>query len=252
MRTTDKNVWTSCIQYVSHFSQCLSISELVLTRMAEHTSSEWVALQCLCRSEPQEWLNIHSASELLSSVCTDQNHWQEWLILYSECNLLLLFDSQCNAFDWLNLQAKALAVFLKAHFKSNIISSITSYLKRSPSRSLAIFTGLLNFSLPVWLFIYFIPNLMTTALLICMENTFWNVSRDGNFVELFKNSFTLYVESGMREKMEAEIDMILRNQSQHLATDKFKAKFCKIVIKHCLCKLHCFFLHLTHLTTFFT
>ena len=80
---------------------------------------------------------------------------------------------------------------------------------------------------------------MLTVLLICMENTFWNIS-DGNFVELFKKSFTLYVESGKRKKMEADID-ILMNQCQP-GTGAFGAKFYKIVIENSLCKFHCFFL----------
>ena len=96
---------------------------------------------------------------------------------------------------------------------------------------------------------------MLTALLICMENTFWNISRDsdGNFMKLFKESFTLYVESGMRKKTEADID-ILRNELDggSLASEDFKAKIYEIIIEHYLCKFHCFYLHLTHLTTLFT
>ena len=85
---------------------------------------------------------------------------------------------------------------------------------------------------------------MPTALLICMENTFWNTgSRDGNFVESFKKSFTLYVDSGMRKKVEAEIE-----QGGGPVT---KGDIYNFVIKHCLCKILCFYLHSTHLTTFF-
>ena len=80
---------------------------------------------------------------------------------------------------------------------------------------------------------------MSTALLTCMENTFWNIS-DGNFVELFKKSFTLYVESGKKKKMEVDID-ILVNQCQPWTMD-FAAEFYKIVIKNSLCKFHCFYL----------
>jgi hypothetical protein len=85
-----------------------------------------------------------------------------------------------------------------------------------------------------------------------MENTFWDISRDddSDFVELFKKSFTLYIESGTRKEMEVDID-ILRNQSGCPATNEFKAKFYKIIIEHCLRRFHCFYLHLTHLTTFF-
>ena len=80
---------------------------------------------------------------------------------------------------------------------------------------------------------------MSTALLICMENTFWNIS-DGSFVKLFKKSFTLYVESGKKKKLEADID-ILMNQCQP-GTENFGAKFYKIVIENPLCKFHCFYL----------
>ena len=140
-----------------------------------------------------------------------------------------------------------MADFLKSYFKSNDSnsSSTTSYLEQKSS--LIIFTGLWNASC-LYDFIYLISILMPTALLICMENTFWNISRDGNFMELFKKSFTLYVESGMRKKMEADID-ILRNQGGHLVTNnsEFKAKFCKVIIEHYLRKFHsrCFYLHST-------
>ena len=52
-------------------------------------------------------------------------------------------------------------------------------------------------------------------------------------------SFNLYVESGMREVVEADIDIL----SGHLAiqSDEFKAEFCKIIIDHLLRKFHCFF-----------
>ena len=101
-------------------------------------------------------------------------------------------------------------------------------------------------------FIYLTPISILTALLICMENTFWN-GRDGNFVESFKQSFTLYVESGMRMKAEAEIDILpnVQGGSLYQVTEDFKARFCKLIIEHYLRKIHCFYLHLTHLTTSF-
>ena len=86
-----------------------------------------------------------------------------------------------------------------------------------------------------------------------MENTFWRISEDSdsNFVELFKKSFTFYVESGTRSKVEADVD-ILKNQSASgcsMVTDEFKAKFCKIIIDNLLRTFHHFFaLQLTHLT----
>ena len=95
---------------------------------------------------------------------------------------------------------------------------------------------------------------MPTGLLICMENSFWNISRDGNFVKSFKESFTLYIGSGMRMKAEEAVN-ILRNEqggSEHKATDDFKARFYKLITDHYLRKIHCFYIHSTCLTTFFT
>ena len=97
--------------------------------------------------------------------------------------------------------------------------------------------------------------LIPTALLICTENTFWDISTDGNFVELFKKSFTLYVESGMGETMKMDMIDILRNKKgKFLLNEDFKAEFYKFIIEHLLCKFHSFHLHLTLrvLTTFFT
>ena len=96
-----------------------------------------------------------------------------------------------------------------------------------------------------------------------MENTFWNTSRDVDFVELFKKTFTLYVESGMRKKMEADLDVLVGNQGGYprLMTnleepEEFKVKFCKIIIGHSsyLCKFHCSYLYSTFssLTNFFS
>ena len=83
-----------------------------------------------------------------------------------------------------------------------------------------------------------------------MENTFWNNSRDDNFVELFKKSFTLYVESGMRKKTEAEIDELRYEQGRHPVTEDFKAKFHNFIIDHYLHKIY-FYFHSTYLTTIF-
>ena len=80
-----------------------------------------------------------------------------------------------------------------------------------------------------------------------MENTFWNVRRDGNFVESFQKSFTLYVDSGMRMKAEVEADILrneqLEGQSKNprlgwLATKDFMARFCTLITDHYLCKIH--------------
>ena len=68
-----------------------------------------------------------------------------------------------------------------------------------------------------------------------MENTFWNISsmKDGNFVKLFKRSFTLYVEGGMRKKIEADLD-ILGYEGGYVVTEEFREKFFEIIIGHLL------------------
>ena len=84
-------------------------------------------------------------------------------------------------------------------------------------------------------FVYLDPYFVPTALLICMENTFWSISGDSNIMDLFKKSFTLYVESGMKRKMEADLDiLLLGNQDGHprLVTKEFKANFCKVIIEN--------------------
>ena len=91
---------------------------------------------------------------------------------------------------------------------------------------------------------------MPTALLICMENTFWN-SRNGNFVKSFKKSFKLYIDSGLRKRAEAEIDILGIEQGGGPLTEDFSAMLYNFVIQHLLRKIHCFYLHLIHLTTFF-
>ena len=74
-----------------------------------------------------------------------------------------------------------------------------------------------------------------------MENTFWNISEDDNFVEIFKKSFALYVESGMREKVEVDIDLLRNEEGQFLVTeDNFKAEFFQFITDHYLRKFHLF------------
>ena len=94
--------------------------------------------------------------------------------------------------------------------------------------------------------------MILTALLICMENTFWDIRRDGNFVELFKKSFTLYVESGIRDMMKIDIDQLRNEEGIFLVTKDFKERFHEFIVEHYLHKFLCFYLHSSHLNTFFT
>ena len=88
-----------------------------------------------------------------------------------------------------------------------------------------------------------------------MENTFWNINDgDGDFVKVFKKSFTLYVKSGKREMTKRDIE-ILKNEKGEIFTcdsspgDSDYAKFYKFIVDHYLRKFHYIYFHLTHLIT---
>ena len=132
-----------------------------------------------------------------------------------------------------SFQSSDLADFLNPCFKGNDFGP--SSIKMS---SYLIFTGLLNAFLLVTFIYFLILVFILTALLICIENTFWNINLngDGNFVELFKKSFTLYVESGMREMTERDLQ-ILRNEQDPPSLGEFY----KFIVKHYLGKFHCFY-----------
>jgi hypothetical protein len=131
-----------------------------------------------------------------------------------------------------------LAVFLNAHFKANYLDQSST----STHFYFLIFIGQLNALLLVLFFIYYLV-LIPTALLICTENTFWDISSNGNFAELFKKSFTSYVESGMEEMVEIDIDVLRNEQGGFSVTKDFEAKFYKFIVDHYLCKFHCFYFH---------
>ena len=60
-------------------------------------------------------------------------------------------------------------------------------------------------------------------------------------METFKKSFTLYVESGMREKVEVDIGLLRNEEGQFLVTkDDFNAGFFQFITDHYLCKFHLF------------
>ena len=65
----------------------------------------------------------------------------------------------------------------------------------------------------------------------------------GNFVELFKKSFTSYVENGMRQLVEKDIDLLRNEEGGFSVTKDFKAKFYKFIVDHYLRKFQ--LLHLT-------
>ena len=150
-----------------------------------------------------------------------------------------------------------LAVFLNAYLGSNNsgLSSIPYFKKQDPvskSSSLIFFSGLLNafFTCINFYSSYYIL-MPTTALLICLENTFWTgqrIGRGNKFVKLFKKSFKLYVQSGTRKKMEAAINILINEQGGGcLETEDFKAKFLMLITEHYLRKNSFVFYYYLHL-----
>ena len=207
-------------------------------KMAKHTSSEWVPLQYLCRSE----------SEVM-----ELDHWEEQHTLFFFVSLILcilLIDFSSGPF--LGNLSKSLLFGIQWFWP------IFSYkFNKSLFWMAGIISNLFYWSADsLFAFLKFILSIIIpTALLICMENTFWTIGRDGNFVELFKKSFTSY-ESGMRKETEAEIDLLLtrwqRNERGYsLATDHyFKKEFSTFIIEHCLRKFHFYLLLTSPLTIF--
>ena len=88
------------------------------------------------------------------------------------------------------------------------------------------------YELIYYLKIVYIP----TALLICTENTSRAITKDRHFVELFKKSFTSYVEDGMSQLVETDIEILRNEEGVFLVTKDFKAKFYKFIVDHYLCK----------------
>ena len=74
----------------------------------------------------------------------------------------------------------------------------------------------------------------------------------GNFVELFKKSFTSYVENGMRQLVEKDIDILRNEEGGFSVTKDFKAKFYKFIVDHYLRKFQLFPFAHSDLTTAFT
>ena len=137
------------------------------------------------------------------------------------------------------------AVFLNSYFKANesqaspLALSLTNFKLKLPFLMLS---GVPNAS---WLydFIHLTLNFIPTALLICTENSFWDIGRlclGDNFMTSFKKSFTLYVGSGMIEKVEIDLDALRNEQGEFLVTGDFNAKFYKFIVDHYLRKFHCF------------
>ena len=59
-------------------------------------------------------------------------------------------------------------------------------------------------------------------------------------MELFKTSFTSYVENGMSQLVETDIEILRNEEGVFLVTKDFKAKFYKFIVDHYLRKFQLF------------
>jgi len=106
----------------------------------------------------------------------------------------------------INQNADTLAAFLRGYFKYYGLSSSDSHFD--------------------WIFF--------SALLICMEKSFWNINGNGNFINSFKDSITLYFVSGMWKKVVEDIGILKNGPHGFPVTKDFEEEFCKFIVEHYL------------------
>ena len=75
-----------------------------------------------------------------------------------------------------------------------------------------------------------------TALLICLENSFWYQSTTSSFIDAFGKAFGLYKETGTQERLE----IALKELGDWSSKEIFKAAFSELLLKHHLCVLNFF------------
>src|SRR5258708_7361873 len=94
---------------------------------------------------------------------------------------LILHLTHCQS---TSLQANHLRNLLDANFETKDSGFSTKSHSKWMS-SLYLFTGLLNTSFPIRCSTNIIPILVPTAILICLENSFWNRDIGSKFVDYF-------------------------------------------------------------------
>ena len=76
------------------------------------------------------------------------------------------------------------------------------------------------------------------AILICLENSFWNQSKTITFIESFQEAFKLYTQTGVREKAETSIKLLEDYPPQYSSTSEpFQSALLKTLLQHRLCVL---------------
>jgi len=71
------------------------------------------------------------------------------------------------------------------------------------------------------------------AILICLENSFWNQSKTVTFIDSFQKAFKLYTQTGVREKAETSLKLLKDYPSQYSSTSEpFKSALFTTLLQH--------------------
>jgi len=73
------------------------------------------------------------------------------------------------------------------------------------------------------------------AILICLENSFWNQSNTVTFIDSFQQAFKLYTQTGVREKAETSLKLLENYPPQYPSTSEpFQSALLTTLLQHCL------------------
>jgi hypothetical protein len=71
------------------------------------------------------------------------------------------------------------------------------------------------------------------AILICLENSFWNQSNTVTFIDSFQEAFKLYTQTGVREKAETSLKLLEDYPPQYSSTSEpFQSALLMTLLQH--------------------
>jgi len=71
------------------------------------------------------------------------------------------------------------------------------------------------------------------AILICLENSFWNYSNTVTFIDSFQEAFKLYTQTGVREKAETSLKLLANYPPQYPSTSEpFQSALLTTLLQH--------------------
>jgi len=71
------------------------------------------------------------------------------------------------------------------------------------------------------------------AILICLENSYWNQSNTVTFIDSFQEAFKLYTQTGVRENAETSLKLLEDYPPQYSSTfEPFQSALIKTLLQH--------------------